>query len=224
MFFTKEGTLEKQIFISIIIRVLLILVFYVYCFCLFGPELRAEQEKTNTGGTTSSPDSLLKNQVLDSTEKAIYIGNTLESGYDIGVDTDKNKTDWLMDSERGYMTMSYPEGQKWGAVFITVGPAQSDPEERESEDFSGYKYIAVDLKGKVGGETLEIGLKDKHDPDNGREKKLKINNLTNEWQSYQFELTKFHTADLKTLYVVTEFVFTGPQARTVQFRNIKFLR
>lgn len=153
-------------------------------------------------------------------ELPIYVGAELSEGYDIGVNSSTGLTNWLLDLN-GYMKMEYPSNQTWGAVFITVGPPTDPP--RPSQDLSSYTTLSVDLKGENGGEELEIGIKDNTDPDDGTETKIKILGLTTEWQTYTFSLLDFTTADLTRIYVVVEFVFSGPDAQTVFFRNVIYL-
>jgi len=179
--------------------------------------------KTDVKVKIGSIQAIAQIEVIEKTGKDIYKGTALTTGYNMGVNTSQGRTDWLIDSKQGFMKMVYPKGQQWGAVFITVGELQKDIKKRQIEDLSKFKYITVDLKGEVGGESLEIGLKDNTDPDDGRETKIKISDLTTEWKTYQFELKKFETADLTRLYVVIEFVFTGDKAQTVYFRNIRYI-
>jgi hypothetical protein len=127
---------------------------------------------------------------------------------------------WLIDNGDS-MEMAYPSGQEWGAVFITVGvPVDTS---RPWKDFSHFSQLSVDLKGESGGESVAIGIKDADDEDTGQETKISINNLTNEWKTYEFRLQDFTTAHLNKLYVVTEFVFSGNTAETVYFRNVRYL-
>jgi hypothetical protein len=138
----------------------------------------------------------------------------------MGVDSSNGRTDWLSNLDSN-MRMSYPADQSWGAVFITVGTPTSPP--RASKDMSSFQSISMQLKGEHGGESIQIGLKDADDPDNGLETKLTINNLSTQWQTYTFPLSSFTTANLQKLYVVTEFVFSGSTAETIYFRNIAYL-
>jgi hypothetical protein len=157
------------------------------------------------------------NQTAD---RPIYVGNTLSAGYDMGVATSGGRYDWVTDGG-GYIQMRYPAGQDWGAVFITVGkPAPAG--QRLARDFSGYRTLAVDLKGEQGGETVQVGLKDATDPDDGRESKVTVR-LTAEWRTCRFPLQSFATADLTRLYIPVEFVFAPRTAETVSFRNVRFL-
>jgi hypothetical protein len=86
-----------------------------------------------------------------------------------------------------------------------------------------YRTLSIEMKGAKGGETLEIGLKDNTDLDNGGETKIQIT-LTTNWQVYKFLLSRFVTADLSHLYMPIEFVFDGPQGKIVYFKNITYER
>jgi hypothetical protein len=149
---------------------------------------------------------------------SIYVGQVLSPGYDMGVNSSNNLTNWLSDS-LGYMKMVYPAGQVWGAVFITVGQPVNPP--RPFKNYSMYKSMQIEMKGGSGGETIDIGIKDNTDPDNGQETKIAIL-LTKEWKIYEFSLIKFVTADLSHLYAPVEFVFGGNQSKTVYFKNINY--
>lgn len=76
----------------------------------------------------------------------------------------------------------------------------------------------------MGGECVEIGIKDNTDPDDGSETKIR-RCVSTDWQVFAFPLAEFSTADLDRLYVVTEFVFEGEDAerrQTVDFQNIRY--
>ncbi len=148
----------------------------------------------------------------------IMRGSQLEPGFDMGVDTSGGRREWLAD-EDGHFKMSYPAGQEWGAVFITVGPPVDPP--RPSRDFSAFDTLIIEMKGEKGGERVEIGLKTNTQPDNGRETKIQTN-LTANWETYSFKLDRFRGTDPTRLYVVTEFVFSGRNPETVYMRNIRY--
>ena len=152
----------------------------------------------------------------------IFVGQTLASGFDMGVDTSGEQRDWVRTMD-GEICMDYPPSQEWGAVFITVGP-QAPEGSRMSKDFSMYQTLSLELSGDEGGESVHIGLKDSTDADNGQETKMPFTNLSTEWVEYKIPLNVFTTANLSDLYIVTEFVFepsTPPE--TVCFRNIQYL-
>jgi hypothetical protein len=79
------------------------------------------------------------------------------------------------------------------------------------------------MKGQRGGELVEVGVKDDTDPDDGSESKSRVR-LQAEWQRVEIPLSTFRTADLKRLYVVTEFVFAGSEPSTISVRRIAFSR
>jgi exo-beta-1,3-glucanase (GH17 family) len=153
--------------------------------------------------------------------RAVFDDRGLAAQYDMGVDSSGQRRDWLETSE-GAMEMAYPAGQSWGAVFITVGSPVDPP--RPWKDFSPFRTLSVELRGKSGNESVEIGIKDSSDPDDGSETKTLVSQLSTEWETYEFPLSSFNTADLEKLYVVTEFVFAGSTAQTVYFRNVRYLR
>lgn len=152
--------------------------------------------------------------------RVIFDERGLSAFYDMGVDSSHKKRDWLELTEEG-MQMAYPASQSWGTVFITVGTPVDSP--RPWKDFSEYSTLAVDLRGEVGGESLEIGIKDASDPDTGRETKLLVSNLSKAWHTYEFPLISFNTAELDHLYVVIEFVFAGASPETVYFKNVRYI-
>lgn len=148
----------------------------------------------------------------------IFVGN-LAPGYDMGVNTSGNLTNWLT-VENGEICMAYPSGQSWGAVFITVGKPKQPP--RPGKDFSHYTQLSLELRGQAGGESVSIGIKDNSQPDDGTETKVPMSGLSTSWKPFTFPLSQFTGADLSNLYVVIEFVFAGtPEA--VCARNIKYL-
>jgi hypothetical protein len=62
------------------------------------------------------------------------------------------------------------------------------------------------MKGDKGGEQFSVHLKDSEDPDDGSQTDIPVT-LTGEWQTYDFDLASFETADLIQLYSVTGFLF-----------------
>jgi hypothetical protein len=150
--------------------------------------------------------------------KDVMVSGKLTVGFDMGVNSSENKVTWVK-SEGDQMRMAYPSDQSWGAVFITVGKPKQPP--RPFRDFSAYNTLTVEMKGGVGKEQLEVGLKTNAQPDDGSETKLPVT-LTTDWKAYRFSLERFEGADLDKLYVVTEFVFSGGEPATVFVRNIAF--
>ena len=162
----------------------------------------------------------LKAQMSRQDDPVIFTDGQLTSGYNMGVNTANEQTDWV-EINNGAMCMVYPGNQTWGAVFITVGEPSDPP--HPTRDLSNYQLLSIEIRGDNGGESVEVGLKDNVDPDDGSETKFLIENLTTEWDTVEIPLSSFRTADLERLYIVTEFIFQRtPQ--TVCVRKIQFLK
>jgi hypothetical protein len=165
--------------------------------------------------------SLLVTETAGQTDtKEVLVGSRLSSGFDMGVNSSENRTNWLTAAE-GYCRMSYPANQAWGAVFITVGSPKQPP--RPFRDFSAYRILSIEMKGEAGTRIIEVGIKSNSQPDDGSETKLSVN-LTPDWKAYEFPLEKFGGTDISRLYVVAEFVFSGSDRQTVYVRNIRYLK
>jgi hypothetical protein len=150
-------------------------------------------------------------------EFVIYDGKELANGYDMGINTSSTIVNWLKD-KGNELVLSYPTNQDWGAAFVTVGKPKQSASERQSKDFSTFDSLIISLKGAKGGESVDIGIKDKTDPDDGSEIKKTIT-LTKSYVRYALSLRDFDkTADLPTLYVVAEFVF-GPNSPCIIYIN-----
>ena len=174
-----------------------------------------ERSASPTGqSSTPSPGEMM---TLQSAQ--VFVDGKLAPGYDMGVNTSGGRTGWV-DVRDSVMYMDYPGGQSWGAVFITVGkPTDLN---RPCVDVSQFRALRIELKGKNGGEAVDVGLKDNTDPDDGSETKITLGSLQQDWQVREIELSRFRTADLHKLYVMTEFVYAGtPQS--VYVRKIEFI-
>lgn len=148
----------------------------------------------------------------------IYRGK-LSSGYDMGVNTSGGVTTWVYRDSSG-VCMDYPDGQDWGAVFITVGKPRDPP--RPARDLSAFRKLSLELRGGSGGESVSIGIKSSSNPDDGSESKVLVTGLTKTWTHFEWPLSSFSTADLRHVYVPVEFVFDGP-AQKVCFREVSYL-
>lgn len=142
----------------------------------------------------------------------------LSDGFDMGINTSGGVVNWATVKD-GEICLNYPTGQKWGALFITIGKPKAVS--RSSKDMSAYKKLSLELKGKVGKESVLVGIKDATDPDNGRETRIPTT-LTTSYKKFEFPLSSFKTADLKTIYVSTELIFAGKPAN-VCVRQIQYL-
>ncbi len=152
--------------------------------------------------------------------KHILIGEELEEGFDLGLNTNKDRNDWFQKVDKAFR-LEYPAGQKWGAMFITVGPPGDPP--HPFIDLSQYGFLVIEMRGGAGGEKVQIGIKTNTQPDNGGETKI-TETLAAEWKTYRYALGRFVRTDPSKLYVVAEFVFSGPQPQIVFVKSVRYAK
>jgi len=122
-------------------------------------------------------------------------------------------------NEEDYFVIEYPENTyDWGSPYFEVNALDGRVNEM---DFSNYTKIFLEMKGETGGEKFEIVMKDKNDPPDGSESRVKIE-LTDQWKIYEIETNQFKTADMQLIMVPLGFVFQGPLGRTIHVRSIQF--
>jgi hypothetical protein len=133
------------------------------------------------------------------------------SASDIWKDSIKNEDDCLV--------FIYPENTyEWASPYFEIAALGGRVNEM---DFSGYTKLVIEMKGDIGGETFEITMKDKNDPPDGSESRVKIE-LTNDWKTYTIETSQFKNADMKTIMVPLAIVFQGKVGKTIKIRTIQF--
>jgi len=168
---------------------------------------------------TASAISSITVEAQGPSDRVVLAGTQLSAGFDMGVNSSNNLTNWLsQDSTVGAMKMAYPAGQAWGAVFITVGPSINPP--RPGMDFSAYSTLLVEMQGDPG-QTVDIGIKDKNQPDDGTETKVTVV-LTSSWRTYAIPLSSFTGANLSQLYIPAEFVFANGNPITAWVRGVRY--
>lgn len=114
--------------------------------------------------------------------------------------------------------VDYPGGADWAGFWIFVGQASA---RRIGMDFSSFDTLVLELKGDNGGEIFSLTLEDRDD--SGEDSTRIRVELTDQWQTYEFDLDDFETADLTRLRVVAGFAFLdGPASFSI--RNIRYLK
>ena len=141
------------------------------------------------------------------------------TGFVVGMDTSGQQRQWLT-AKNDSLVLTYPTHQQWGVMFITVGPAVPLGQ-RPSLDLSAYHALVVDLRPAVDGQCVRIGIKDKHQPDNGNEVTVQ-RCLKAEWTTITLPLNLFTGTDLAHLYMVFEVQFSGPASVTLAVRNVRY--
>ncbi|MCC5939887.1 MAG: hypothetical protein JJU34_21590 [Lunatimonas sp.] len=109
--------------------------------------------------------------------------------------------------------------EPWAAAYWFVGSGV--PDSNRVKDFSNFQTLRLKLRGILGGEKVDIGLKDKSDPTDGSETKIPLT-LTNEWHTYDIPLTSFAPTRLEELFVVASIVVEN-RAYTIEIESMEFL-
>ncbi|MCE7986309.1 MAG: SH3 domain-containing protein [Caldilinea sp. CFX5] len=150
----------------------------------------------------------------------LYDGK-LGARLELNIDNEKHEHGWIKDVE-GTLRADFLAGQKWAVIYITVGPPQPEAERRQSINLSACHTLSVDLRAGQGNVTVNVGMKDTKDPDDGSETQIPLA-LTTAWQSYQVPLAKFVSAELRQIYLPFEVVYTGSTAVSVFLDNVRIL-
>ncbi len=162
-------------------------------------------------------------------DRQVLVNGKLTSIFHMDVDDSAHGRPWLS-TDDDHLKLSYPQGLDWGAMFVTWGKARAKNTPLSAYwagapglfiDMSMYKSLIIEMRGVLGGEAVDIGIKTIEQPDDGSETKVHTP-LTAEWNEYTFPLTRFKGASPAILSVVAEFVFAGAKAQTVLVRNIKY--
>jgi hypothetical protein len=144
------------------------------------------------------------------------------SSNNMGQDFTPDLVDRKGDALRLYYPGSKPVPgiESWAVFWLQVNDTAFG---RPSRDFSAYDTLQLELKGSLGGENLNLHLKDKDDPDDGSQTNIELV-LTDQWQTYDIGLNRFVNADLSKLFVVTGFLLVQ-QHEPISFwvRNVRFI-
>jgi hypothetical protein len=143
----------------------------------------------------------------------------LVGDYDLLVNTDRGRTEWLTLASDG-LQAAYPSGQVWGFIGCVVR-GNSTLGSRSGVDLGGYRSLQLQIKA-TSNVDVQVGLKDTTDPDTGVESRRSVS-VTTSWQTVSFNLTDFSTADLSRIYMLFEVVFAGSNAQTVVLRDVRFV-
>src|SRR5437879_13916299 len=101
-------------------------------------------------------------------------------------------------------------------MFISVGQP-APPGHRPSLDLSAYRSLVVDMRAAVDGQCVLMGIKDKNQPDDGREITVQ-QFLTTQWSTFILLLSTFTGINLKKLSLVFVMLFHDNADVTVYAR------
>lgn len=137
------------------------------------------------------------------------------SGADSAIGTDF----WFYTTVQDAIRLTSPKAD-WSAYFFYNGLGSID--QIRVKNYSVYKTLRLELKGEVGGETLQIGMKDESNPTDGSETRVPLT-LGTDWETYDIPTSSFSPTDLSKLFMPAVFVFEKEPV-TIYIRNIEFLR
>lgn len=121
--------------------------------------------------------------------------------------------------EEDYLEIKYAENKfVWASPYFEVNALGGRVNEM---DFSGYTKLLLEMKGSKGGEIFDVVMKDKNDPPDGSEARVKLE-LTDQWKIYEIDLSEFTTADLELINVPFGLVFEGPKGRVIRLKTVQF--
>jgi hypothetical protein len=151
-------------------------------------------------------------------ELAVLINGQTTKGFNINYASSAHYGGWNT-IEDSYISLNYPDNRlEWGNPYFEVNALFGRVKQM---DFSKYTTLMVEMKGAVGGESFEVGVKDKYDLRDGTSTRLEMT-LTNQWNLYEFDLSKIKTLDKSMVSVPFAIVFEGSKGMQVHIKTIKF--
>jgi len=149
----------------------------------------------------------------------LLVNGKVPSGFDLIYAQSSNEYYDGIKFEDDYTVLTYPENTfDWGSPFFTIEALNGRVTEM---DFTKYKNVILEMKGKNGGEKFALNMKDKYDLHDGKESRANIT-VTKTWEVYKVPIDQFKTANKKIIETPLSFVFDGNEGRTIHVRSIQF--
>ena len=149
---------------------------------------------------------------------SILINGEIPTGFEIKYAASDLLNNYFS-NEEDYIIIEYPENTyDWGSPYFEVNALDGRVNEM---DFSNYTKLFIEMKGETNGEKFELVMKDKYDPPDGTESRVKME-LTDKWKIYEIDTNQFTTADMQQIMVPLGFVFEGAVGRRIHVRSIQF--
>jgi hypothetical protein len=115
--------------------------------------------------------------------------------------------------------INYHGGAAWAGIWFGAG---TDAADRSTADYSMYSTLLLEIKGDAGGEQIVVNMEDRDDPADGTSTRYPLQ-LSDQWQTYEIDLTEFETADLRILSIPVGFVFFEEPV-SFSVRNARFIK
>jgi hypothetical protein len=138
--------------------------------------------------------------------------------YDYAVASESNNQGVNLQFMGTHTTVQFRE-QPWAVAYWYLGNGLVDP--NRVKDFSKFKTLRLKLRGVKGGEKIAVSLKDKSNPTDGSETKVRLT-LTDKWQTFDIPLSSFSPTRMEELFNVASFIVEN-QAYAIEVETIQFL-
>jgi hypothetical protein len=122
--------------------------------------------------------------------------------------------------ENDNLRVNYRGGDDWALLYALVGSIEILVEKR-TLDYSRFDRIQRELKRHAGCENLRLILKDVKDADDGSRADVQLE-LTDDWETIEYDLSLFEDANLEKLNVVTGFLLDASPC-SFSIRDVSYL-
>ena len=120
-----------------------------------------------------------------------------------------------------HLSLNFKEEIEWGAAIFVVDSIGISSN-RPGKDFSGFSSVELELKGDSNGKEVFFSIKDRDDPDDGSETRVRLE-LNREWTTYRFSTNEFTTAELSQLNAVAIFVVMSGEPVRLDVKRITYI-
>lgn len=128
-------------------------------------------------------------------------------------------SDWQIRAD--HLTVTYRGGDNWVLLYALAGPIDISTQ-KLSLDYSRFDRIQLVLKRHSGCENLRLTLKDVDDADDGSQANVKLD-LSDDWKTYEYDLSLFSDADLSKLNLVSGFLMDQTPC-SFSIRDVAYLQ
>jgi len=93
---------------------------------------------------------------------------------------------------------------------------------RNYVNFTNYNTLKFEIKGSVSDSSgIQVGMKDRSDPDDGKETKINITGISNYFTVKSYSISSFTTLSNQYVYIPFEIVLSNNVTCDIYLRNIK---
>jgi hypothetical protein len=93
-------------------------------------------------------------------------------------------------------------GAEWTGIWLATGESVATA---VAKDYSAFDTLVVEIKGETGEEIIALNIEDSEDPMDGTSTRIFVE-LSEQWETYEFDLADFKTADFSSVDVPLGFI------------------